>query len=124
MGKQKPTSLEKLARHREPCLAICVDKDCARNGAKQNIHAAQAALEAAGLHEQYSVALTKCQDHCDDAPALTVLPGFYPYIELEPDDIARIVQEHLSEQRPVLELLHKRMRKRLKKLTDSSAPAT
>jgi (2Fe-2S) ferredoxin len=115
MGKNKLPSLEKLARARQACLGICVDKDCARNGAKQNILAAQAALEEAGLSEQWTIELTKCQDHCDDAPALTVLPGFYPYIELEPEDIERIVREHLAEGRPVLELLHKRMRKRLKR---------
>ncbi len=104
-------------------MGICVDKDCARNGAKQNIRAAEAALEEVGLSEQYTIELTKCQDHCDNAPALTVIPGFYAYIELEPEDIERIVREHLVEGRPVLELLHKRMRKRLRKADNQSTLA-
>jgi (2Fe-2S) ferredoxin len=118
MGKHdrdRVVDVEKLGRSRQPCLGICADKDCARAGAKHIIRAAHEALEAAGLSEAVPVMLTKCQDYCDDSPSLTVFPGGYPYIDLEPEDVAEIVAKHVAAGQPVLDLLHKRMRKRLKR---------
>jgi (2Fe-2S) ferredoxin len=118
MGKHdrdRVVDVEKLGRGGRPCLGICAGKHCARAGAKHIIRAAQDAIEAAGLADEVPVILTKCQDHCDDSPALTVFPGGYPYVELSPADAAEIVAEHVAAGRPVLALLHKRARKRLKR---------
>lgn len=118
MGKhdrERVVEVEKLGRGGRPCLGICAGKHCARAGAKQIIRAAEAALDAAGLAESVPLILTKCQDHCDDCPALTVFPGGYPYVELEPADVSQIVAEHVAGGRPVLPLLHRRARKRLKR---------
>jgi (2Fe-2S) ferredoxin len=118
MGKhdrERAVDVEKLGRGGRPCLGICAGKHCARAGAKQIIRAAQAALEEAGLADDVPVVLTKCQDHCDDSPALSVFPGGYPYVELSPADAEQIVAEHVAAGRPVLPLLHKRARKRLKR---------
>lgn len=118
MGKrdrERAADVEKLGRGGRACLGICAGKHCARAGAKQIIRAAQVALDEAGLTESVPVILTKCQDHCDDSPALTVFPGGYPYVELSPGDAAQVVTEHVAAGRPVLPLLHKRARKRLKR---------
>jgi (2Fe-2S) ferredoxin len=77
------------------------------------LKAAHTALTQAGLAGEVRVELTKCQDYCDDAPAVTVLPGPYPYIELTPMAVLQIVLEHLTNGRPLRAFLHKRARRRL-----------
>lgn len=115
MGKHKGhdvVKVEKLLRGDRPCLALCAGKDCARNGAKQVIRAAQQALEEAGLADTVDFALTKCQDYCDEGPAMTVLPGGYPYVELTAEAAREIVLEHIRDGRPVVRRLHRRARRR------------
>jgi NADH:ubiquinone oxidoreductase subunit E len=109
----KPHKVEKLARSEQPCLAICAGKHCAKAGTKHLVRAAHTALAQAGLDGQVSVELTKCQDYCDDAPVITVLPGPFPYIALTPMAVFQIVLEHLQHGRPLRPFLHKRARRRL-----------
>jgi NADH:ubiquinone oxidoreductase subunit E len=109
----KPRKVEKLADR--PCLAVCAGKHCAKAGTKHILRAAHAALAEAGLDGQVVVELTKCQDFCDDAPAVTVLPGPYPYIDLTPMAVQQIILEHLARGRPLRSLLHKHARRRLDK---------
>ncbi|PDW04800.1 (2Fe-2S) ferredoxin domain-containing protein [Candidatus Viridilinea mediisalina] len=112
MGKGEP-KVEQLARLGRPCLGVCSDKHCKRAGAQQVIGAALAALHEAELAEQVSVVATTCQDHCDDGPVLTVVPGFYPYLKLNPATTRQVVLSHLRDGNPLLEHLHPRMRRRL-----------
>jgi|HigsolmetaAR201D_1030396.scaffolds.fasta_scaffold34374_1 NADH-quinone oxidoreductase subunit F len=109
----KPRKVEKLARLERPCLAVCAGKHCAKAGTKHILRAVHAALDDAGLDSSVQVALTKCQDYCDYGPVVTVLPGEYPYVGLTPQSVQQVVQEHLGQERPVVSLLYKRMRKRL-----------
>lgn len=120
MGKhdKHAVDVERLAYTSRPCLAICAGKHCARSGAKSVIRAAEAALAEAGLAENVPVVLTKCQDHCDDGPAMTVVPGAFPYIDLCPDSVRQIVLSHVRDGQPVLDLLHKRARKKLKRVME------
>jgi (2Fe-2S) ferredoxin len=116
MGKgDRGQKVEQLTRMGRPCLGICTGKHCTRNGAQQVIGAAQAALYEAGLGEQVSVVPTSCQDHCDDGPVMTVVPGFYPYLGLNPVTTREVILAHLRDGQPVIERLHKRMRRRLRK---------
>lgn len=107
--------VEQLARGGGPCLAICAGKDCARAGSKQVIRAIEAALAEAGIAGAVPVVLTKCQDYCDDGPALTVLPGGYPYLELCAESARAVVLDHVRDGRPVLGKLHKRFRRKLER---------
>ncbi|NJM06234.1 (2Fe-2S) ferredoxin domain-containing protein [Candidatus Gracilibacteria bacterium] len=117
MGKdEKLRSVEKIARAGRPCLAICAGKDCARAGTRQLLNAAQAALHEADLADQVAIEITKCQDYCDDAPVMSVVPGGLPYVDLRPADVHRIVDNHVRNGRPVAELLHKRARRKLKRV--------
>jgi (2Fe-2S) ferredoxin len=110
----KPATIKALIRDDQPCLAICVGKKCAKAGAKHILAAARAGLEEAALAD-IPLRLTKCQDYCDDAPMLAILPGEYPYINLTPAGVRQIIVAHLGEGQPVGELLHKRARRRLEK---------
>jgi (2Fe-2S) ferredoxin len=110
----KPATIKALIRDDQPCVAICVGKKCAKAGAKHILAAARAGLEDAALAD-IPLRLTKCQDYCDDAPMLAILPGEYPYLNLTPAGVRQIIVAHLGQGQPVGELLHKRARRRLEK---------
>jgi (2Fe-2S) ferredoxin len=109
----KLPSLEKIGRRSNVCLALCADKHCARSGAKQLRQAIEASLDEHGLSEHIAVEWTKCQDFCDDSPALTVLPQGLSYIRVMPRNARQIVESHLIEGEPVIDLLDKKSRHRL-----------
>lgn len=105
--------VERLLRGERLCLGVCAGKDCARAGAKHVIRAVHAALDEAGLADEVPVVLTKCQDYCDDGPALTVAPAGLPYVDLSPAEAHEVVLSHVREGKPVLRLLQKKARKKL-----------
>jgi (2Fe-2S) ferredoxin len=74
-----------------------------------------AALDECDLADSVRVELTKCQDHCDDGPAMTVLPGGYTYVELDSESARQVVLEHLRDGRPVIRQLQKRLRRKLER---------
>lgn len=116
MGKnEKVRSIEKLADSDRSCIGVCAGKHCAKAGTKHILRALQSSLAEACLTDKVAVELTKCQDYCDDAPSLTVLPGPYPYIDLTPATAQQIVTEHIVKGKVIVSMLDKRTRKRLKK---------
>lgn len=119
--QERVVKIERLLRGERPCLGICAGKHCARAGAKGVIRAVQAALREAGIAEKMPVVLTKCQDFCDDAPAMTVAPDGYPYVELSPAAAREVVLAHVRDGKPVLRQLHKRARKKLLRAAEKEA---
>jgi (2Fe-2S) ferredoxin len=109
----KLPSVEKIGRRSTVCLAMCADKHCARAGAKQLRQTIEASLHEHGLSEQVTVEWTKCQDFCDDSPALTVLPQGLSYIRMTLRSARQIVESHIIEGEPVIDLLDKKSRHRL-----------
>jgi (2Fe-2S) ferredoxin len=105
--------VEKLGRKDGICLALCAEKHCARAGAKFLRQALEAGLSEHGLSDSVTVEWTQCQDFCDDAPSLTVLPEGLSYIRLSWKDAREIVESHLLAGEPVSELLDKKSRRRL-----------
>jgi (2Fe-2S) ferredoxin len=63
------------------------------------------ALDEHALNEQVDIQISDCQDRCDDAPNLTLLPGAFPYARLTPDGVRRIIKQHIAQNQPVVELL-------------------
>lgn len=106
---------EQLGRAGQACLGVCTGKHCSRAGARLIVAAVEAAINEAGLSSTVAIVQTACQDYCDDAPALTVMPGGYPYVELTPDAARQIVRDHVRDGKPVLAQLHKRMRRKLER---------
>lgn len=96
-------------------LRICTGKHCSRGGADGVLRAVQAAVEELGPDVAVAVKSVSCQDYCDDGPILTVLPGGFTYIKLHPQAAQQIVREHVGEERPMLEHLHPRLRRKLER---------
>jgi (2Fe-2S) ferredoxin len=118
MGKHDRADVvkvEQLIRRDVVCLGICAGKHCAKAGTKHVLRAVRAALDETGLADTHAVVLTKCQDYCDNGPAMTVLPGAYPYVELSAESARQIVLDHVRDGRPVLKRLEKHVRRKLER---------
>lgn len=91
---------------RRPCrLVICGGSSCAAAGRRRLMRTVYDALDEHALNEQVDIQISDCQDRCDDAPNLTLLPGAFPYARLTPDGVRRIIKQHIAQNQPVVELL-------------------
>lgn len=118
MGKQDTSDLPNLGdlcQEEQRCLAICAGKKCAKAGSTLILHAAQTALQEAGLDASTRIVLTRCQDQCEDGPVVTVVPGGYPYLNMRSQDMRPIVTSHIRDGVPVADLLPRRWRRRLER---------
>jgi len=94
LDKIKAAYLRKLeaARYR---LLICAGAGCISSGCQSVKKALEAELERAGLASKTVIHQTGCLGSCHLGPTLVVQPGGILYVKLRPDDISRIVREHL-----------------------------
>ena len=92
---------QKRYRHR---LFVCGGAGCVSSGCHAVQSAVQQALCAAGIDAETAVYATGCIGSCHLGPALIVQPDGVLYVRLAPEDIPRIVKEHLQEGRIVEDL--------------------
>ncbi len=78
-------------------LLVCAGAGCVSSGCYAVRDALVAALKDAGLTEQVSLQETGCIGTCDLGPSLVIQPDDVFYTKLKPEDMARIVQQHLQD---------------------------
>lgn len=61
-------------------------------------------MRATGLDSEVEIIATSCRDRCDFGPSVNVFPGPALYAQVDCDAAARIVTEHLQDERPVRDL--------------------
>ena len=76
-------------------ILICTDPECLAKGAQNIENALMRELEAHGLREEVSLLETSRLGHCHAGPEIVVYPEGTTYVNLTPDAIAEIVEEHL-----------------------------
>lgn len=101
-------------------LFICAGAGCISSGCFAVRDALLHALSDAGISEKVSVAETGCLGSCALGPTLVVQPGSIFYTCLTPEDMPRIVEEHILAGKVVESLcfLDPETGKRVPKLTD------
>jgi len=108
-------------------LAVCKGPNCSFNGARAVVEALREALKAQGLGQRCTLARGGCYGLCAFGPNVIVrredvnapvnplapgdfmllgVEGEYHYSAVNPAGAARIVAEHIGQDRPVEELLH------------------
>lgn len=75
-------------------VLVCVDPECLNKGAHDVMDALQDELVAEGLIDEVQVLETSRIGGCDDGPEMMVYPEGVHYIDLTPDDIPYLVEEH------------------------------
>ncbi|QIZ71423.1 (2Fe-2S) ferredoxin domain-containing protein [Oxynema aestuarii] len=102
MDKQPPKSPKYRA------ISICQHDSCRRNGSA----AVLKAFETADLPEGVTVNPSGCLGQCSCGPTVKVNPDNVWYCRIKPEQIERIVTEHLQGEEPVEEWLNPRMHMR------------
>ena len=96
-------------------MFICVNRRgaddtkgcCASKGAEDVLTAAKEALRLSGKGKGIRINRSGCLGSCAQGVAAVVYPEGVWYEKLRPEDMARIVNEHLIEGLPVSSLLQK-----------------
>ncbi len=88
----------------ERCICVCQHTSCKGNGSE----AVLAAFEAADTNG-FIVKGTECQGQCSSGPTVRILPEETWYYRVQPDEVPRIVQQHLHEGKPIEEKLNPRI---------------
>jgi (2Fe-2S) ferredoxin len=77
-------------------VLICNHITCHQQGAESMIRAFQARLPQAG-----EVQVRNCLGRCGNGPMVLLLPEEVWYSHVQPDDVPRIVEQHLGQGQPV-----------------------
>jgi NADH-quinone oxidoreductase subunit F len=85
-------------------LLVCAGAGCVSSGCRSVRKALEAELERAQLANKTLIHETGCLGSCHLGPTLVVEPGGILYVKLRPENISRIVNEHLLKGRVVEEL--------------------
>jgi NADP-reducing hydrogenase subunit HndC len=88
-------------------VLICTGTGCVSSGAKTIKESLEGELAANDLTEEIKIVETGCHGFCEKGPIMIVYPEGVFYCELQPDDMAEIVEEHLLKGRTVERLLFK-----------------
>jgi len=84
-------------------LLFCSGTGCVSSGCGEARDALIKELENAGLSSSVKLSLTGCIGICEVGPRMTVLPDGIFYCKLKPEDMKKIVKNHLLENRIVEE---------------------
>lgn len=92
--------------NRPRCRAVlCSGDNCTAGGQRRLRKALNRALAAHELEAEVEIQISGCQDRCDDAPNMTLMPGAFAYANLTPEAMELIVEQHIIGGEPVEELL-------------------
>jgi len=101
-------------------LLVCAGAGCVSSGCKAVVKALHLALAEAGIADQVEVSQTGCIGTCDLGPSMIVQPDDVFYTKLKPEDLPRIVAQHLVGGRVVEKLCYydREKQERVKHLSD------
>ena len=88
-------------------VSICQYQSCQRNGSAEVL----AAFKKLILPE-FTVNGCDCLGQCSSGPTVKINPDNIWYCRVKPTDVPEIVEQHLTEGKPVDRLLHPRIHRR------------
>ena len=88
-------------------LLICGGTGCHASGSLAVKKALNEELDKRGLSEEIKVVETGCNGFCAEGPIMVVYPEGIIYMQVKPDDIPELVEEHLVKGRPLARLFYK-----------------
>ena len=90
----------------ESYILVCGGTACFSGGGDKIIEEFKAQLAGAGLAEKVQVVATGCLGFCEQGPIVKVLPQGTFYVQVKPEDVKEIVNEHLVKGRVVQRLCY------------------
>lgn len=93
-------------------LLICAGTACVSCGSLKVRDALENELAARNLSHEAKVIVTGCNGFCAEGPIMVVYPEGIFYRKLKPEDVPRIVAEHLQDGKPVAEFFYRDLAKK------------
>ncbi len=87
-------------------VLVCGGTGCTSSGSTVILQNLEEELKKNGLENEVAIVKTGCHGLCAKGPILVVYPDAVFYSEVQPEDIAEIVSEHLLKGRPVERLIY------------------
>lgn len=85
------------------CVKVCHNRTCKKQGADQVL----AALKATPL-DHVSIESCGCLGQCGNGPMILVLPGMFWYSHVQPQEVTKLIEQHLIGGEPVKKMLYLR----------------
>ncbi|PSF39028.1 2Fe-2S ferredoxin [Aphanothece hegewaldii CCALA 016] len=91
------------------CVYVCQHSSCLRQGSAIILQE----FKKADLPNNTTILPCECQGQCSSSPTVIVTPDTTWYYRVTPEDVTKIVEQHLKEGKPVKEKLHPRFHPRV-----------
>ncbi len=88
-------------------VLICGEPRCVEKGARDVEAALTQKIQELGLENEVQILEASALGHGDQGPELVIYPEGVHYVNVRPEDAARIAEEHLLKGRPIAELQYK-----------------
>ena len=87
-------------------LLVCGGTGCRASASDSIVENLKQELETKGLQDEVQVVMTGCFGFCEKGPIIKVQPDNTFYVEVKPEDIPEIIEEHIIKGRKVERLLY------------------
>ncbi len=87
-------------------ILVCGGTGCRASESDTIVAKLKNELAAKGLENDVQVILTGCFGFCEKGPIVKIMPDNTFYVQVKPDDVVEIVNEHIIKGRKVLRLLY------------------
>ena len=87
-------------------VLVCGGTGCQASASAQIIKNFEDILAAKGLQEEVQVVRTGCFGFCEKGPIVKIMPDNTFYTQVKPEDVEKIVNEHIIKGRKVTDLLY------------------
>jgi NADH-quinone oxidoreductase subunit F len=88
-------------------IMVCGGTGCHASNSPQIVEQLNEGLQQRGLSEQIKVLQTGCFGFCEKGPILEIHPDNVLYLEVSPEDVGEIIDQHLVQGKLVERLLYK-----------------
>ena len=87
-------------------VLVCGGTGCQASASAQIIKNFEDILAAKGLQDEVQVVRTGCFGFCEKGPIVKIMPDNTFYTQVKPEDVEKIVNEHIIKGRKVTDLLY------------------
>ena len=88
-------------------LLICAGTACVSCGSVKVREALEKEVQIRDLSAEVKIVITGCNGFCAEGPIMVVYPEGIFYRKLKPEDVSRIIEEHLIQGQPVSDFFYK-----------------
>ena len=87
-------------------ILVCGGTGCISSKSEEIITSLKKAIEEVGMEEQVRVIKTGCFGFCEKGPIVKILPDNTFYVQVKPEDVKELVEEHIVKGEKVERLLY------------------